>query len=429
MTDDGDADDDVPSEFQTSFASPEARAKEAREAALDHLSTVDPDDPNTSKIDVLEAEENAVSTWAKHAAKAVEDGYPSAAIEAHAGALADECNHFTKGNINSLVNDQRKQVRKHSQSTSGSSTPALDDWIEANLDRVIRLETTDNTQDTLFRWDFSDGVVETGTTKDGVTHFSWSHFRDEIYQGIGVNTAKPNRREAEEWRRWLADLVDDRGETRTTFGPRSHAVERLESYIRDTIAYGNKEDMVEREGVHLDADPANADPDRLCVMSKTVKRICDDVEIEVRGLQQELDSRGHTNDDVAGVSEGEYVNGSMVRFWVLDPSFADPAAYMEKAQSPAQAAQQQQQNDDGNDGGSDGGTPTPASATATSAPSTDSGAQLSSIGPDDANSDEQPTHSDEQDAQDTDSNDEGNESDGTANDDSDPHSDDAGGES
>lgn len=379
---DGLPDDD---EFHASFATPDARAKEARDAALDALSRLDPDAPGTSKIDVLDGEQQAVSTWAKHAAKASEDGYPDGIVEAHAGAVAKETQNFTKPNVIGLVGDQRTRLRKAGGGTSGSGPPALDEWIEAELERVIVVETTDATQDTRWRWDFADGTVETSTTKDGITHFSWSHFRDEIYQGLGENTTKPTRVEAEEWRLWLADLIEQRGVTRETFGPRSQGAERLQEYVRDSMAYGNKPDAVERGGVYMDDDPSNGSPDELRVLSTDVKRICDDVEIEVRGLQQELDARGYTHDDVSGVSEGNYVNGKMVRFWVLTPDFSEPAAYLEEAQAPAAQAQQQGQGSSG--------TPTPASASATGA-AQDEGAQLSSIGPDQDDPDDQSDGSD-----------------------------------
>lgn len=391
----GDVPDDA--EFQASFASPDARAKAARDGALDALSTI-PDDPQgADKIDALDAESNAVTTWAKHAAMAAEDGHPDARVEATAKVLAGECDSFTKKNLVGLVDDQRGRIRKAGGGSS-SGLPALDDFIEGELQRVVRVETTDSVQETRFRWDFDSGTIETGTTKDGITHFSWSHFRDEIYQGLGVNTAKPTRREAEEWREWIANVIEDRGETKTNFGPRSATVEKLQEFVRDSVAYGNKADAQERGGVYLDEDPTDPstdDPDELCIMGSDIKRICDDQEIDVRALQQELDAREYTHERLSGVSEGEYVNGRMVRYWVLDPDFADPAGYMESADSPAQVAKQQQQQ--GN-----GGANTPA-AVGPAAMGTD-GAKLDSIGPDadddgeanDAEQSESDVNSDEQ---------------------------------
>lgn len=380
-------------EFQVPFASPEARAKEARDGALDALSII-PDDPEgADKIDALDDESSAVATWAKHAALAAEDGHPDARIEAAARVLSGECSSFTKKNLVGLVDDQRARIRK-AGGGSGSGLPALDEWIEAELERVVRVETTDSVQDTRFRWDFSDGTIETSTTKDGITHFSWSHFRDEIYQGLAANTAKPTRREAEEWREWIAETIDRIGETKTNFGPRSATVEKIQEYVRDSVAFGNKADAEERGGVFLDDDPAR-NPDELCVMSSDVKRICDDQEIDVRALQQELDARGHTHDRVNGVSEGEYTDGRMVRYWVLNPDFAQPAGFMEEADSPAAIAKQQQKQGSGK---SNGGTPSAVGPAAAGA----DGAKLSSIGPDtnddadvaDAgtNNDEQPTN-------------------------------------
>lgn len=377
-TSEGEESDNLPDEFHAEFSSPEARAKEARDAALDALSRI-PDDPDgQDKIEALDSEQQAVSTWAKHAAKAAEDGYPDANIEAAAKALSGETSTFTKKNLTGLVNDQRSRIRKATGGGGGSGPAPLDDWIDANLERVVRVETTDSTQDTVFRWDFSDGTVETATTKDGVTHFSWSHFRDEIYQGIGVNTAKPNRREAEEWRTWIAELIKSRGETKTNFGPRSAAIEKLQEYVRDSIAYGNKADAVERGGVYMDEDPHNGSPDELCVMNNDVKRICDDQEVEVRGLQNELDARGFTHDRVNGVSEGEYVDGAMIRYWVLKPDFATPAQFLEEGVAPAEAAARE--DDDGDGSGQTPSAVGPAAGT--------DGAKLSSIGPDSSDGDD-----------------------------------------
>jgi hypothetical protein len=365
----GDALDDA--EFQANFATPDARAKEARDGALDALSTI-PDDPSGSEIvAAMDAESSAVTTWAKHAAMAAEDGFPDARVEAAAKVLSSECSSFTKKNLVGLVDDQRARLRKH-RASSSSGLPVLDEWIDDNLERVVRVETTDAVQDTRFRWDFADGTIETSKTKDGITHFSWSHFRDEIYEGLGVNTAKPMRREAEEWREWISHLVEQRGEVKSNFGPRSAAVEKVQEFVRDSVAFGKKGDASERGGVYIDDDPAG-NPTELCVMGTDIKRICDDQEIDVRALQQELDARGHTHDRLNGVSEGEYAAGRTVRYWVLDPDFATPAGYMEEADTPAQVAQQQQ-----NQGSGSSGTP---SAVGPAAMGTD-GAKLASIGPD-----------------------------------------------
>lgn len=370
MSDGDDGDDPT-----TSFASPDDRANEARDSCLDALSRIDPDDPNTSKIEDMDSEQQAIKTWSKHAAKAVEDGLPVAIVEGHAGAVAKESQHFTKKNLVDLMDDQRQQVRQQGASGSFGSVPPVDEWVENELERVIRLETTDATQDTLFRWDFSEGTIETGTTKDGITHFSWSHFRDEIYQGLGINTTKPNRREAEEWRQWLADLIEDRGETRTTFGPRSTAVEQLQEYVRDSVAYGTKKDAFERGSVYVDDDPQTGSPDKICINNSDIKRICDDAEIEVRALQQELDARGYTHDDVTGVSEGEYIDGTNMRYWVLTPDFATPPTWIEEADDAADALL-----DEDNDApdGPDAGVPASRAGQGD-----DGGAHLTSIGPGD----------------------------------------------
>jgi hypothetical protein len=128
------------------------------------------------------------------------------------------------------------------------------------------------------------------------------------------------------------------------------AADKLQNFIRRTDAYGNVEDMVGRDGLYLNADPADEDPTEIWVPNHHIKRICDEAELNsTRELQVELGGRGYTSNRVGGVSESTFVNGNKVSYWVLDYSIADPASYVEEPLDPAEQLREEEDDEDEED--------------------------------------------------------------------------------
>lgn len=380
----GDGDDAGPA--VPHIESPDDHAEGAFRRAIDAIETADPDDI----IEEVKIEKDVVDDFASDVGAAIVHGLPKNHAKAYASKLKDRLDNYTKTDLVEHVDQTTAELRAAAPNAgrntgNGASQQRafvpLDHWVEDNLQRVVVLKTTDAQQETTYRWHFDTGVIETKANAEGVTHFAWNYYRDELYQGLGVNTAKPERKEAEEWRQWIATLIENRGEEKEVVGARSHAVEQLQRRVADAVGYTDLSDAAERGGVHVktasgnssgntggggnnnsgsgdgdgDTDDATAGggsgasgatpaPDggptteEVRVLYPDIAQICEDAGIEVRALQSELDARGYVHPRVAGVSETSEANGGEVRYWVFTDDIGDPATVVDDPESPAAQA-------------------------------------------------------------------------------------------
>lgn len=326
-----------------------AMARDGALAAFDTAADID------DLVQRAQSEQEAANDFARELARAVKNGHAEAHARSACGQIADVSKHYTKSALTDLVNDQLDDL----QSESDNRRP-FDQILEEDLDEVVIVRTTDAKQSTVYRWHFGSASVETEATSETRTHFSWHDFRDEYFDAMGEDPAKPvkERRGGEEWREFIVDLVEERGREVETRGPRSAAVDGLQNFIRRSHAYADIADMVERDGIRIDAPP-DEDPTEIWVPNSAIKRICDEYELgSVRQLQLELDARGLTRDRVNGVSESTFVNNDKVTYWVLDASIAEPGDYVEEPTDPAQqvageVAEDEADEDDTTDGDND----------------------------------------------------------------------------
>lgn len=319
-------------------------AREARDEALTALDTA------ADVEDVAERaqlEQSAAMDFAADMAAAIQKGLAQAHVRSNCGQFSDASKYYTKSDLADLIEDA---VEEHKQ--QADSRRPFDRVIDQDLNEVVIVRTTDAKQSTIYRWQFNGASVETTANSEGRTHFHWNEFRNEYFDAIGEDPAVPQkeRRGGEEWREFIVNIVEDRGREVTTRGPRSSAVDGLQNFIRRSVAYGDIEDMVERDGLRLDAAPDD-DPDELWVPNADIKRLCDEFELgSVRELQLELDARGYTVDRINGVSESTFVNNNKVTYWVLSPAIADPVEYVEDPQDPAeQVAEEENEAEEDDD--------------------------------------------------------------------------------
>ena len=394
-TPEDDQDEDGDGESLPDIDNPEAYVKDALGGAMDDLEKIDDD---TDPVEAVTVEKQVFDGFAADAAAAVLRGYPEKHAKAAGSELSKSMDVYTKSDVLDGIADEIDDLRDNhpnavnatpaSGGSGGQTLLPLDQWVAQHLDRVAVIESTDARQETTYRWHFDRGIVETAADREGVTHFSWTHFRDEIYQALGVNCAQPKRKETEAWRQFIAGLIETRGHTQETVGARSHAVRQVVRHIEAAVGYTDLADAAERGGVQVvsrgsngsnssggsggnssgshgpdtpdDADDTPDDEadesgagggsagsaqqaspdggaggDEVRVLWSDIARITDDAGVTVRALQSELDARGLTHPRIAGVSETGHADGTRVDYWVFDPEIGEPTEVVDDPESPA----------------------------------------------------------------------------------------------
>jgi len=263
-----------------------------------------------------------------------------------ADVLADELAQYTKTDLKTEFDEyfQREQ----------SGTP-FDTLIEGRLDEVVVVKNTDHRQGAVFRWHFDDGVqLETETSADGARlHRAWPEFKELYFEarlaaGDGERIADPTheRRDSDQWRAFVNDLILDHATTVEHVGPRTEAVRQLRDYISRQPAYTDIRETRNRGGVSVGGDPDSVDDldddSHIRVPTEDIKRICDQVGITTRALQIELDARGVTDDGMSGVSDDTYVDGQRVSYWAVTATLAEPGSIVADPDSPAEQAAQEE---------------------------------------------------------------------------------------
>lgn len=261
-----------------------------------------------------------------------------------ASAVADAAEHHTKTNLKQSIKDRSEDYR-------GGDKQELDRFITDRLEKVIVVKTTDHRQGAEYVWDFGTFKVETRSGKDGRGHYAFDQFRDMIFESGGVNLATPtsDRRGGEEWRDFMLDIIDERGEERYTRGPRTEAYEALSNKVKRLTGYGTPEGALDHTGIWIIRDNvdipewwhpiSNHSPDEdrnLCadsvnevrVHESVIKPILEDAEITRSAFYHELDARNQTIPGTSGASMTEWVNGSDERFWTLLPDIGTPGTYV-----------------------------------------------------------------------------------------------------
>lgn len=330
----------------TTAASPEQTPRErANDALAQAFSRIEDCQTRETIPQQASAENDVAREFTDELATAVSKGLSSSQASAYCGQIAEAAAFYTKTDLKGLLDEALEAQR---EATDGRRP--LDQLVEDDLEEVVIVTTSDARQSTLYRWHFEDGVMfETQSTKDGRTHFSWPEFRNEYFDAAHRDPAKPGpeRRSGDDWRRFIVDIMNERAREIETRGPRTTALDSLRNFIRRSTAYDDIEHMVDFDGIRIDDDPEDGDPEEIWIPNHDIKRICDASELDsVRALQVELDARGLTVDRVTGVSEQTFVHGNSCTYWVLDAEIATPGGYDDDPKDPAEQVFEEQNEDD-----------------------------------------------------------------------------------
>ena len=334
----------------------ESHTEPAEDRSADELATAARDEALTAldeaaaaenPVEQAKAEERAVEEFVDQLATAVVNGYSKTMAKETCGMAADVSQHYTKTALKDRLSEAISTKK-----VEDSGRRRFDDILVDDLREVVIVRTTDAKQETKYRWEFPDGSVETEADAEGRAHFHWGTFRDEYFDCIGEDAAKPSEdlRGGEDWREFVVDIIEEHGREQTTRGSRTATVEQLRDYISRSRAFNDLQTVVERDAVYIDADPRDADPSEIWVLNHDIKRICEDNELStVRELQIELDARGLTVDRIRGVSETTTVNGKSVTYWVLDAAIATPDEFVPDPVDPAESVRNEESDDDNDD--------------------------------------------------------------------------------
>lgn len=231
----------------------------------------------------------------------------------------------------------------------------IDEYVEENLDRVLKLDTRDHKSDQTVVFEFTDG---TSVEFDGTDHRNPQIFYDEISFAAPVKIRdKIASKEAakdidgnpfdenDEWARdkyrelslgpegrpwgmdWndvITDLEEAEGEEmeEPPAGPNTDAWEDLQAAVRNGRAAHDKQSVVKagNGAVHY-----NEEYDEVWVPTSMVDNACEDYATNRKSLVHELDARGVTTDEISGVgcSEADFDVNPPIRWWRFDASQDD----------------------------------------------------------------------------------------------------------
>lgn len=326
---------------QEATQSPKERAMAAMQQAVDDLQAAHAEAENAAKAGV--AEQEHVSAFVDAVARELDAGM-NEPVGLFAGAVADETEYYTKSDLKQQIKDRSEELRNKGKEP-------LDEFVQDRLEKVVVVKTTDHKQGAEYIWDFGTFKVETQSGKDGRGHFLFSQFRDLIHESGGVNTAPPSadRRGGEEWRDFMVEMIDERGEEQYTRGPRTQAFESLRNKIKRLTGYGTAPGALDYTGVWIvretqdipewwsfaSSTPLDVERDlptelvqEVRVHESVIQPILEDAGITRSAFYHELSARNHTVPGTAGASMRKWVDGSEERFWTLLPDVAAPRTYV-----------------------------------------------------------------------------------------------------
>lgn len=307
---------------QETETDPEALAQRGLEDAIEAMEAA----ADGTTYERVTVESEAVDTFATAISEAAQNGLSQSSVSQYTGALAGETEFTTKTDIKEKV-DAAIEAAGH----GATDAERLGIYLENNVDGIDAVRSTDAKQSTKYRWKITDpdaGTFEIETGADAPTsHFNWYGIRGAILDVSNVWTTEPKCSGPNQWAEYIGPLIKEWSTIIESKGPRTVATEALQNTIARSTAYPTVEHMVDHHGVGIDDDPEDGDPSEIWVRFTDVATICEDHGITPRGLQVELDAKGHTVDRVDGVSESTHVHGEWVTYWVLPADFADVREY------------------------------------------------------------------------------------------------------
>jgi hypothetical protein len=304
-----------------------------------------------------------------------------------------------KDRITDLIDDATREIldehrEEHITSGEGLSVPegtGLDEYLEGELEEIVRQQSTDAVDDPVLRWRFADGVrIETSesihhdwyalfkklasaTDRRLVPELASEQVEDELRDEEDVDgeayarlslgpESRPWHSDNALWSRAISGLVQERIRTETVVGPRTDAWESLQARIRSGRAVADLTDAVEHGMIHVDDDAGE-----VWIPTTVIDNAADKVETSRRAVQAELAERGVTSPKLSGerVSEAVSRGGTAMRFWRLDlthDAVPEPETVLNEIEDPVD--QLGAAGDGDSTAATDGGTTSPQHTTA-----------------------------------------------------------------
>lgn len=244
-----------------------------------------------------------------------------------ANSWADQLKGKTGFNKSEIMDTAESLVSEVNIEVDDATNAPFDAVLEEKLSRVVIYRSTDAHTDTGYHWYLNDGIKF--VTQNG-EHWSFGNMREAYHGATGDLPGKPTRTDNEEWRQFVARLMDDTGEVRETVGPRTEAVEKLGNYISQRDGYPELSRAINKSaiwtpGAEFDTDGNQTDaPDYAGVPNDAIKTICEAESITPRALQAELDAREllHTHASQEYPDKPELPD--TVRVWKIETELAEP---------------------------------------------------------------------------------------------------------
>lgn len=305
-----------------------------------------------SVVEVVKAEQELVGEFMETAAAAVADGDVSESdVPTLFEMIKEASENYNKGDLRTKFSDAMGEA-----SEASDEREPFDDFLDRALDVVTIVKSTDVSDSaTVYSWRFSDpdvDMVETKADAEGVTHLSWSTFRDRVYEAAdGVDFAPPENTDVDAWRAWVQPLVEERSKTRESTGARTRAIERLEAEVAPSVGYLTPSDAVRSGGVYVEPEEGAVDDDAEGVVeldaddvvavhipNDIIEMVEDDSAASARAIQVEASARGYTAGTDGSVSRRFRVDGNRRRFWTFAPDFVMPHTVRATTHDPSSGA-------------------------------------------------------------------------------------------
>jgi hypothetical protein len=303
-----------------------------------------------------------------------------------------------KDRITDLIDDATREILDERREErldrgEGLSVPegvGLDEYLEGELEEIVRQQSTDAVDDPVLRWRFADGVrIETSesvhhdyyalfkklasaTDKRLVPELASEQVEDELRDDEDVDDdayarlslgpkTRPWHTDNALWSRAISGLVQERIRTETVVGPRTDAWESIQARVRSGRAVRDLTDAVEHGMIHVDDDN-----EEVWIPTAMIDNAADKIETSRRAVQAELGERGVTSSNLSGerVSEAVSRGGTAMRFWRLDlthDAVPEPETVLDEIEDPVD--QLGMGGDDDSAAAADGGTTTPQHTT------------------------------------------------------------------
>lgn len=297
--------------------------------------------PIDSGLDTLEEQDAAAETIAELAGEADEPLKVVEAAKNEAGRVAQQARTPKDGIIDKL-NEKTEEIRQTATETGISLDTgyALDQYLENDLERVVRMRSTDHHDETIFSWEFSDGaVVELNEATHVHSYQFYTKLVGATHKQLLSEMASEQLGDPEEdedayarlslgpedrpwhpnnWEKCIQSLLAERSETITVTGPRTEVWETISNEIARSRAVRDTDSAVENQMMTvLESDDELVE---VWVPSPTIMRKTEDYAVTPKGLQKELAARGVDSPELNGERISELVEGpdTVMRFWRLD---------------------------------------------------------------------------------------------------------------